>query len=145
MDDDEAPALIALDPDEHHARYVGRAPDGRQFFLSTPFVPGQNDYLALYVFDEDGALLQATVEDLGPRHSLEECELAKRQAKLLATLGEVTTEGIEVAPFSIERSGVRFGFILHQPEEEGDDYSVTVEPGSYMCFWPPWDSGEYDT
>jgi hypothetical protein len=41
--------------------------------------------------------------------------------------------------------GVEFGFIPQPPGEPGEDWSVTVEPGNYMCFWPPWTSGEYDT
>ena len=46
------PDLIALDPDEYYAEFVGITEDGRQFFLTTPFVPASTDepgceYLAL--------------------------------------------------------------------------------------------------
>ena len=33
----ERPELIAIDHDDYHAEHVGRLPDGRQFFLTTPF------------------------------------------------------------------------------------------------------------
>ena len=50
-----------------------------------------------------------------------------------------------MAPFRVERFGVEFGFIAQPPEGPGEDWSVIVEPGDYMCFWPPWTSGDYDT
>jgi hypothetical protein len=52
---------------------------------------------------------------------------------------------IKVAPFKLEIFGVIFGFIPQAPEEAGEDWSVIVEPGDYMCFWPPWSGGDYDT
>ena len=33
------PKRLAIEPDDHHARHAGHLPDGRQFFLTTPFVP----------------------------------------------------------------------------------------------------------
>ena len=33
------PKTVTLAPDEYAARYVGWAADGRQFFLTNPFVP----------------------------------------------------------------------------------------------------------
>ena len=64
---------------------------------------------------------------------------------LKTSLGEIKYQRIKVAPFRIEMFGAVFGFIPQPPEEPGEDWSVIVEPGNYMCFWPPWTSGEYDT
>jgi hypothetical protein len=63
----------------------------------------------------------------------------------LASLGEYAYGRIKVTPFRVERFGVEFGFIARPPEEPDEDWCVTVEPGDYMCFWPPWTSGDYDT
>jgi hypothetical protein len=143
------PELVALDPDDYSARYVGRTQDGRQFFLTQPFVPALNrpgrEFLALYLFDETGALLEAVIEDLATRADLDEGRARARQDELLSSLGAVETRRINVAPFRLERFGVEFGFIARPPEEPGEDWRVTVEPGDYMCFWPPWTSGDYDT
>lgn len=143
--DEQAPSLLALDHDDYAARFVGRTADGRQFFLTTPFLPGDRDFLALYLFDGQGNLLVATIEELGRREQVDEKAAAARQSALLASLGEVTFERIEVAPFRIERFGTTFGFIAEAPEDEEDCWRVIVEPGNYMCFFEPWDSGEYDT
>ncbi len=147
-----APRLVALDRDDYAAEYVGRTSDGRQFFLTTPFVPADRvgsatgrEFLALYVFDSKGALLSATIDDLGPRASLDESARLRRRDELLASLGEITYGRIEVAPFNVERFGVQFGFITQPPEDPDEDWSVIVEPGNYMCFWPPWTTGDYDT
>jgi hypothetical protein len=118
--------------------------------LTNPFVPaiGGNpgrEFLVLYIFDKDGALLDAQIEDLGTRANLNEDAARARQAALLESLGAVKFRKIKVAPFKVERFGVEFGFIPQPPEEPGEDWSVIVEPGNYMCFWPPWTSGDYDT
>ncbi len=144
------PKTVALAHDEYTARFVGRTADGRQFFLTSPFVPAIGDtagreFLALYLFDKDGGLLDAQIEDLGTRAELDEDAARARRASLLESLGAVKFRKIKVAPFRVERFGVEFGFIPQPPEEPGEDWSVIVEPGNYMCFWPPWTSGDYDT
>ncbi len=146
------PKSVAINPDGYAAEHVGRTADGRQFFLTAPFVPATGhdtptgcEFLALYVFDTSGALVSATIDNLGPRAAMDEpARLARRDA-LLAVLGTVTYQRITVAPFRIEMFGVEFGLIPRPPEEADDDWSVTAEPGDYMCFWPPWTSGDYDT
>ena len=146
------PKTVALDHDDYHAEYVGRTGDGRQFFLTTPFVPADEvgsatgrEFIALYIFDKAGKLESATIDDLGPRATLHDAARIGRRDELLASLGEIEYRRIKVAPFQVERFGVEFGFIPRPPEEPGDDWAVIVMPGDVMCFWPPWTSGEYDT
>lgn len=144
------PKRIALKHDDFSAKYVGYTADGRQFFLTTPFVPASDqhpgrEFLALYQFDAKGRLLEARVEDLGTRAALDAEQVWAAHGRLLASLGPVTFGPIEVAPFCVERFGVEFGLIPLRPEEPGEDWSVIVEPGNYMAFFPPWDSGDYDT
>jgi hypothetical protein len=148
----QPPKLVALDHDDYAAEFVGRTADGRQFFLTTPFIPAflergnpGREFLALYVFDDAGALLSATIDDCGPRATLDHPARVRRREELLASLGELKYGRVQVAPFRIERFGVEFGFITQPPEESGESWSVIVEPGNYMCFWPPWLSGKYDT
>ena len=54
-------------------------------------------------------------------------------------------ERIVIAPFSLDKFGTTFGLVLRQPEDEDDPWAVQVQPGNYMAFFEPWDSGEYDT
>ena len=70
------PSLVAIDHDDYHAAYVGRTDDGQQFFLTTPFEPARGDspgreFIALFVFDTSGALVNAQIEDLGPRATID--------------------------------------------------------------------------
>jgi hypothetical protein len=146
------PKTVALDHDDYAAEYVGNTGDGRQFFLTTPFVPANpigsdmgREFIALYLFDKAGSLLSATIDDLGPRSKMDEAARVVRRDELLTSLGKVKYCRIKVAPFKVERFGVDFGFIPQAPEEDGEDWSVIVEPGNYMCFCPPWTSGDYDT
>jgi hypothetical protein len=146
------PKTLTVANDDDVARYVGRTTDGRQFFLTTPFVPASDragipgrEFLALYTFDQTGQLVDTVIDDLGTRANLDEAACAARREALLRSLGPLRYCSIQIAPFAVRRFGVDFGFIPRPPEEEGDDYCVIVEPGDYMCFWPPWTSGEYDT
>lgn len=144
------PDLIAIDHDDYHAEYVGWTPDGRQFILTTPFEPALGDssgseFIALYLFHEEGQLLDAKIEALGPRDSLDHQRRLELRDSWLRDLGKVTYERIEVAPFAIERFGTTFGLVLREPEGDDDPWIVEMLPGNYMAFFEPWDSGEYDT
>jgi hypothetical protein len=152
MSDKDLPERILIDHDDDHARYVGRTRDGRLFFLTTPFCIGGPDFVALYLFDDDGELLESRIDLLGPRtdprlpgnmkqHDARDLQLL---AQRLAELGEVSFESIAVKPFAIERNGVTFGLIVRKYEEEDEPWSVTAEPGNYMAFSAPW-NGEYYT
>jgi hypothetical protein len=145
-----APKLIAIDHDDYYAEHVGFTQDGRQFFLTTPFEPAINgqqgcEYAALYLFARDGEFLEAKFENFGPRATQ---DVEQRQAKceeLLQSLGQVSFERIEVAPFFVERFGTVFGLVLRPPEDEESPWAVEAQPGNYMAFFEPWESGEYDT
>ncbi|WP_394541200.1 hypothetical protein PRJ39_12425 [Lysobacter enzymogenes] len=149
-DDRTLPALIAIDHDDYHAEHVGRLADGRQFFLTTPFagaLQGQagNEFVALYLFDAAGALLEARIDEFGPRERVDPQARKRAYDARLAELGEVAFDRIEIAPFSLTRFGVEFGLIPNWPQDEGEQLSISLQPGDYMAFFEPWDSGDYDT
>lgn len=144
------PNLIAIDHDDYHAEHIGSTADGRQFFLTTPFEPAIGgkpgcEFVALFLFDSAGKFLEAKVESFDPRASLDETKRRLVYEEWLRELGDVSFGRIEVAPFSVERFGTIFGLVARPPEEDGDDWWVELEPGNYMAFHEPWDSGEYDT
>jgi hypothetical protein len=147
---EHAPDVIAIDHDDHHARHVGHTRDGRQFFLTTPFDPPHgrdagSEYLALFLFDGEGNLTDALIDDLGPRTAVDEPTRRRLHEQRLVELGDVVFDRIEVKPFAVERFGRQFGLIAREPEEEDEPWAVEMVPGNYMAFFEPWDSGEYDT
>lgn len=145
------PRFVAINHDDYHARYVGRTPDGGQFFLTFPFAqtvgdqPGGN-FIALYLFDEFGLLRDAQVFDERTEGLLTQTAIEAFVAQLLAGLGKYKFSNIRVAPFAIERFGRVFGLVFDGRSDEDDDDSIWVNvlPGDYMAFYPPWD-GDYDT
>lgn len=144
------PALIAIEHDDYHAEHIGRLADGRQFFLTTPFEPaiGQNEggeFVALFLFDALGNLIDAKIDGFGPRASVNDELRRLCYQRRLDELGEVVFQRIEVKPFAVERFDTRFGLIPRSPEDDEDVWAVEMQPGNYMAFFEPWDSGEYDT
>jgi hypothetical protein len=148
--DDGPPKRIAIDQDDYHARHVGRTADGRQFFLTTPFEPAVggragSEFIAMYLFDATGQLLEARIDDFGPRAGVDVEKCRQLYEQRLRELGDVRFERIEIAPFAVERFGTTFGLIPRPPEDDDGGWWVEVEPGNYMAFHEPWDSGDYDT
>jgi hypothetical protein len=147
--DSGPPDLIAIGHDNHHACHIGYTEDGRQFFLTRPFVaasdedPGR-EFIALYLFDDEGELLEYRIDDLGPRIALDEEASRRLYDRRLEELGPVEFDDIEVRPFTLERYGTTFGLVPAPPEDEEEDWWVEAQPGNYMAFYPPW-TGEYDT
>ena len=144
------PKIIAINDDDYHAEHVGRTSNGYQFFLTAPFEPaiGGNEgseYVALFLFDLKGNLVDSKIDDFGPRAKLDEDKRRDLYIQRLEELGEVSFERIEVKPFSIDKFGKPFGLIVREPEDEDDVWAVELLPGNYMAFFEPWDSGEYDT
>ena len=146
----DPPTLIAIDHDDYHAEHIGHTADGRQFFLTTPFVPivdedDCQEFVALYLFAADGALLEARIDVLGRRSELDLDAARAAYQRRLAELGEVRFDRIEVAPFAVDRFGTTFGLIVRAPEDEDGLWWVELEPGNCMAFTEPWDRGDYDT
>ena len=143
-------AIVEIEHDDYHAKHVRWTADGRQFFLTNPFVPAYDgkiggEFIALYIFDGDGKLLDATIDELGPRSSFDREKAKKLYEQRLKELGKVHFRRIRVVPFSLTRFGIEFGLVLRVPETDEDPWAVEALPGNYMAFFEPWDSGEYDT
>src|SRR5258708_38345182 len=144
------PKIIAIEHDAHHASHIGSLPDGRQFFLTTPFVPAMGgdagrEFVALYLFDKRGRFLEARIDDMGTRAELDAQRARRTFEQRLGELGPVEYGRIEVQPFELERFDTTFGLVPRPPEEDDDMWAVEVQPGNYMAFFEPWDSGDYDT
>jgi len=146
----EPPSLIAIDHDDYYASRVGTTKDGIQFFVTTPFVPALaaeagREFLAVFLFDSNGRFSEARIDDLGPRATLNREEARRVLDKRMKELGPLDYGRIKVQPFAIERFGTTFGLVPRAPEREDDGWWVELQPGNYMAFHEPWDSGAYDT
>src|SRR5687767_1929537 len=103
------PTVVTLIPDGFTSKHVGHTADGRQFFLTNPF--DRSDYVAVYLFNACGRLLEARIDDMGPRETLDLDAFWERYDARLAELGDVTFDRIVVQPFAIERFGTTFGLV----------------------------------
>ena len=145
----QKPDLVAINHDDYHAKHIGKLKSGNLFFLTTPFEPQIEsegcEYIALFLFDPSGSLINSKIEKLGPRAELDEKDASIKYDKMLQNLGEVEFSRIDIRPFSVEKYGIEFGLILREPEDEEDVWAVELLPGNYMAFFEPWDDGDYDT
>ena len=138
------PKRIKIAIDDYKAKRIGKLADGRQFFMTTPFVPGGHEYYALYLFTADGEFEEAIIDDFGPRGTTDAETQKEVFFKRLDEIGDKKYCSIKVEPFSIERDGVEFGLVPRAPEEKGQRWWVEAQPGNYMAFTSPW-NGSYDT
>jgi hypothetical protein len=139
------PKLITINHDDDCASHIGRTADGRQFFLTTPFIPAQREFVALYLFDSEGKFQKAYIDDLGKREELKPERAREAFERRFAQLGPVKLGRIRVEPFTIKRFGREFGLVPRLLEDEDDEWTVEAHPGNYMAFFKPWNWGEYDT
>ena len=107
---DDPPELIALDPDASHAEYVGRTADERQFFVTSHVYPecpaDGHAFVAVYLFNVAGKLLEARIEDLGPRAEVGPARWMSVTEQRFRELGSTMPCRIVMAPFEVERLGV---------------------------------------
>lgn len=137
-----APELIYIEHDDYQARYIGRTANGSQFFFPPIFVPGGDEFIVLFIFNESGDLIESKIENLGPRSTFDVEHARKVRAEWLAELGPVEFQDIQIKPFAVEHNGEMMGMI---PTKYPDYWVVEVLPGNVMAFSAPWDSGVYDT
>lgn len=142
------PNRILIKYDDDHAKDIGCTQAGQQFFLTTPFIAAGKEpgceFLARFLFDSEGNLEEATIDNLGPRDELRMEDAHQLYRQRIAELGKVVLKNILIKPFSVERFGTTFGLIPRPPEEENGPWWVELHPGNYMAFTAPWD-GEYYT
>lgn len=144
------PELIVIDHDDYQAKHIGKTKSGLQFFLTTPFEPATSnstgcEYIALFKFDDKGNLVDSIIDSLGPRDLCSDESREEKYSCRLNSLGDVNYGRIIIKPFSVKYNGVDVGLIVQEPEDEEDIWAVEMQPGNYMAFFEPWDSGEYDT
>lgn len=148
----KAPKRIKIKPDDYEANNIGKIADGRQFFLTCPFVPGTKsapgtEYVACYIFAAAGEFISAQIDALGVRGSGTAEKRVMIVEERLKALGKTRRQSIKIVPFSIIKNDVEFGLIARPPEDPNDaedHWWIEAQPGNYMAFYPPWD-GDYDT
>src|SRR5262245_28292681 len=147
----DPPDLVAIDHDDYHASHVGRTADGRQFFATAPFIPAARghagrEFVAVYLFDPHGGFLEARIDDVGPREGLDQGAAQRVFERRIAELGPIQFGRIEVRPFELRRFDTIFGLIARPPQDDDEGgWWVEAQPGNFMAFHHPWDSGAYDT
>ncbi len=132
------PKLVAINHDDYHAEHIGRTSEGCQFFLTNPFEPeiGKSkgcEYVALFLFDNQGDLTEAKIDSFGPREKVNEEKRRKCYEQRLRELGDVTFERIEVKPFAVDRFGTTFGLVPREPEDEDDEWGILAHTN--LCRW----------
>jgi hypothetical protein len=148
-----APELISIERDDYHAMHIGCTENGLQFFLTNLFIPAisgnlGNEFFGVFLFNEEGDLVQSNVDELGPRSQLDDKKVEALWAKRLAELGKMQYCDIKVKPFAVEHFGILMGLVpfkFHSSEGHGEYWLVDLHPGGCMAFTAPWDSGGYDT
>lgn len=143
-----APTRFTIRPDDYHVPYAGTGQDGRKFFLSDElFTHDGLAYVGLFLWKPDGAFDEVQISRIGRADGVPPGQAAPGHgdsavAEQLAHLGHYVLEPITVEPFTKMVDGVEFGWKVNHG---GDTYTISIEPGDFICYYEPWDGYEYDT
>ena len=124
----------------------GKAFVNTRSFSESPFIPADEgiegrEFIALFTFTAEGDLLEALIDDFGPRAKMNDDAHEALLIQRRADLGPITYGRIEIAPFKLSKYGTDFGLIV----SDDDASCVEMQPGGYMVFYTPWTSGKYDS
>jgi hypothetical protein len=143
-----APSRIRILPDDHHVPVAGTLPDGRRCFVSEELFAGDQQFVAAFIWSEDGTFEElrvigtARAASLPPGQAGPRADGAAGLEDLVAELGGVELGPIDVQPFAVQADGVEFGFV---PRSWDGEWGVSVEPGDFIAYSEPWDGEDYDT
>ena len=139
------PDKVHIIPDTRKMETVGRLADGRFIVQQRQFDPADpkaRQFFVSYVFDSDGKLVDdlVSVVEAGT-----ELDVVTEHAKIF---GPASPAEFDIAPFSLSREGLTFGFVARQLEsadDEEDDadnapWIVEALPGMTMTFREPFNS-----
>ncbi|MBK9476833.1 MAG: hypothetical protein IPL94_11595 [Tetrasphaera sp.] len=141
------PTRFTIRPDDYHVPYAGTAEDGRKFFLSEELF-AEKGYVGLFLWKADGTFDEMQVSVVGRSSELPPGQAgpagnADALQQKLAVLGRYTLEPITVEPFTRTFDGTTFGWRVDQYDD--GDYVISVHPGDFIAYSPPFDGRWYDT
>lgn len=148
---------IHLIPDRYHLIDVGQLKDGNNYWIDVQLSSegmDTRDFVAIYIFDSAGKLIDSEIIDLGLRsdpNALKARDVIKQQKSRIGVgrtgvFGQ-KRESFWVQLFSVEAHGLVFGLVVREPEENDEEMPPMVDamPGWTLVFYPPWEDGQYDT
>jgi len=139
--------------EDYHTHYLGKSAKGQLFWGYQTFVfikpyseivqrddwmKYRREYALVHTFDKHGNNL-ATNYFTAMATETDEQELEDKLRAMVAELGGVDFQDIEIKIFQTQLDNITFGLIVD--EETG---MINLEPGSTISFQEPWD-GEYYT
>ena len=141
---------IRLIPDRYHLTDVGQLADGNNYWIDIQLNPegrDTRDFIATYIFDADGELIEFQIIDLGLRsdpNALSARAVIKEESD---RIGAKENSDFWVSPFAVKTHGLVFGLVVRdrQKGELEGFQAVDAMPGWTIMFYPPWEDGLYDT
>ncbi len=99
----------------------------------------RNEYVIVHLFDKEGKHINTRHCLVGTASQADDITIFKKLEELIAELGEITFNDIEVEPFETMIDGILFGLV---PNHE---YGfIELQPNATLAFGEPWD-GSYLT
>ncbi len=148
---------ILLIPDRYHLIDVGQLNNGNNYWIDVQLNSegmDTRDFLATYIFDKAGKLIDSDITDLGLRsnpNAVPAKDAIRRQKSKIGVrrtgIFGRKSKSFWVQPFSVTAHGLVFGLVVREPEEDDEEMPPMVDamPGRTLVFYPPWEDGQYDT
>lgn len=148
---------IRLIPDKYHLTDVGQLDNGNNYWIDVQLIPEKrdtHDFVATYIFDGSGTLIDSKINYLGLRSDPDAFRVKDIIAQERSRIGVrksgffgSKSKSFWVKPFSVRAHDVDFGLVVREPEADDPARPPVVDamPGWTLMFYPPWEDGGYDT
>ena len=141
---------LRLIPDRYHLKNVGQLNNGNYYWIDVQLDSNgreTRDFIATYIFDADGVLIEHKIIELGIRSDPSALSARVIIGQESTRIGVKKRKDFWVRPFSVKANGAVFGLVVREREQgelEGFQ-AVDAMPGWTLMFYPPWADGLYDT
>jgi hypothetical protein len=137
---------VRLIRDWYHLKHIGQTQDGLFCWICGQLNAGR-DFVATYIFDSEGVLVEYDIIDLGRRGAPDELSARRVIKEQKVRFGFRKTSDFWIYPFAIEAHDTVFGLVERVPEpgEQQEFQLIDALPGWTLMFYPPWEEGRYDT
>jgi len=149
-DDSARPEALRICSDDYYLNKFGKTKDGMLVWIGSQLSHDHNvgkttDYVFKFSFDCDGNLVSSDIRTVGLRTTTNHKVGIELMTEMIDSTSTLSPADAMIKVFTVVHEDVTFGLIPIAPESQDEEWCIQFMPGDTMAFYPPFNSGAYDT